>query len=133
MESHEPSIFGNFVTHLRVKLSNETSKRDLFIQIQRRQSMTTFSKRVVFGVLASLLPLTVWANSYVYNTTDRKVDVVWTAAGCAGLEYVGCKSAQAKGEALVMLPEKDAVTRRGGRLYVQGWHVGSSGMGLCMF
>ncbi|MCB1804244.1 MAG: hypothetical protein KDJ99_03555 [Candidatus Competibacteraceae bacterium] len=58
--------------------------------------MTTFIKQLMVGALVSLLPMTLWANSFVYNTTDRKVDVVWTAAGCAGLEYVGCKSAQAK-------------------------------------
>ena len=58
--------------------------------------MTTFIKQLMVGALVSLLPMTLWANSFVYNTTDRKVDVVWTAAGCAGLEYVGCKSEKEK-------------------------------------
>ncbi len=46
--------------------------------------MITFSKQLTFGVLASLLPLTLWANSYVYNASRTEVVVYWTAAGCAG-------------------------------------------------
>lgn len=50
-------------------------------------------QRILIG-MACLLPLSAAANSYVYNDTDNHVDVVWKAAGCAGVKKtvdLGCK------------------------------------------
>ena len=53
--------------------------------------MTTFIKQLMVGALVSLLPMVLWANSYVFNTTDYDIDVVWIAAGCAGVKTsLGC-------------------------------------------
>lgn len=53
--------------------------------------MATFSKKLLLGALISLLPMVLWANSYVFNTTDYDIDVVWIAAGCAGVKTsLGC-------------------------------------------
>ncbi len=57
--------------------------------------MNFFLNRLVPGALASLFPLTLLANSYVYNSTDQNVDVIWKAAGCAGIKKtveLGCQN-----------------------------------------
>ncbi|MCB1804243.1 MAG: hypothetical protein KDJ99_03550 [Candidatus Competibacteraceae bacterium] len=48
----------------------------------------TLSKRLALGVLISLLPMTLWANSYVFNPTKYPVWVYWTAAGCGGVQII---------------------------------------------
>lgn len=48
--------------------------------------MKIFTIKWMLAALVSVTPLTTWAKSHVYNSTNQEVTVYWQAAGCAGIK-----------------------------------------------